>query len=125
MKDFEFNFDFVAAGAPIVTLNSSGIAFNPVCRAMLGYPDKVNIGFDEKNMVIGVKEHDPNTDIKAFDFEIRERNGWIRIGAKDFVNYLSVISKIDFITKAKQFIATFDDESNMLIVVIDEDRIKK
>ncbi len=125
MKDFKFNYEFVAAGAPIVTLSSLGIAFNPVCRAMLGYPDKVNIGFDEKNLALGVKEHNPIIDVKAFEFETRERNGWIRIGAKDFVNYLSVISKIDFITKAKQFIATYDEESRMLIVIIDENHLKK
>lgn len=125
MDNFNFNFEFVASGAPIVTLNSLGIAFNPVCRAMLGYPEKVNIGFDEKNMVIGIKAHDPATKIKAFEFETRERNGWIRVGAKDYVKYLSLISKIDFITKARQFIATFDEENKMLIVVIDEEHIKK
>ena len=38
---------------------------------------------------------------KYFEFETRVRNGWVRIGAKDFVNYLSVISEIDFIRKAK------------------------
>lgn len=125
MKNFNFNFEFVAAGAPIVTLSSLGIAFNPVCRAMLGYPDKVHIGFDEKKMVIGVKGHSLNAGIKVFEFETRERNGWVRIGAKDFANYLSIISKIDFITKAKQFIATFDEEEKMLIVKIDETYLKK
>ena len=125
MGNYNFNFEFVGSGAPIVTFNSLGLAFNPVCRAMLGYPEKVNIGFDEKNMVIGIKAHDPATKIKTFEFESRERNGWIRIGAKDYVKYLSVISKIDFITKAKQFIATFDEENKMLIIVIDEEHVKK
>lgn len=124
MKDFNFNYEFISAGAPIVTLNSLGIAFNPVCRAMLGYPDEINIGFDEKKMVLGVKAHDSGV-TKAYEFESRERNGWIRIGAKDFVNYLSVITEIDFITKAKQFIATFDEENKMLIVVVDENHMKK
>lgn len=125
MEDFNFNFEFVASGAPIVTLSALGIAFNPVCRAMLGYPEKINIGFDEKKMVIGVQAHNPDTTIKAFDFEIRERNGWIRVGAKDYIKYLSLISKIDFITKAKQFIATFDEERKMLLVMIDEEHVKK
>lgn len=125
MKEFEFNFEFVSAGAPIVTLNSLGIAFNPVCRAMLGYPDQVNIGFDEKNLALGVREHNPLSNTKAFEFETRQRDGWVRIGAKDFVNYLSIISGIDFITKAKQFIATYDEESKMLITIIDEKHLKK
>ena len=125
MDSFNFNFEFIGSGAPIVTLNAFGIAFNPVCRAMLGYPEQVNIGFDEKNMVIGVKAHDQDTKIKAFEFESRERNGWIRVGAKDYVKYLSVISKIDFTKKARQFIATFDEERKMLIVVIDEEHMKK
>ena len=52
-------------------------------------------------------------------------HGWIRIGAKDFINYLSIITEIDFITKAKQFIALYDEKSEMLIVMVNEDYIKK
>lgn len=125
MKDFNFDYEFVSAGAPIVTLSSLGFAFNPVCRKMLGYPDKVNIGFDEKKMALGIKKHNQSTSIRAYEFESRERNGWIRIGAKDFMNYLSIITEIDFITKAKQFIALYDEKSEMLIVMVNEDYIKK
>lgn len=125
MDNFNFNFEFIGSGAPIVTLSSLGIAFNPVCRAMLNYTEKVNIGFDEKKMAIGVKAHNPDTQVKAFEFESRVRNGWIRIGARDYVKYLALISKIDFTNKAKQFIATFDEENKMLIVIIDEEHMKK
>ena len=124
MDEYEFNFEFVGAGAPIVTLSSLGIAFNPVCRAMLGYPQKINIGFDEKKLVIGVKAHDPLSSLKSFYFENRVRNGWIRVGAKDYAKYLAMISKIDFLTKAKQFIATYDESKKMLIVKVSEEQMK-
>lgn len=52
------------------------------------------------------------------------KNDWIRIGAKDFMKYLSRTSKIDFLTKAKQFIAEYDEETQTLIVVIDEAHLK-
>ena len=54
MKDFNFDYEFVSAGAPIVTLSSLGFAFNPVCRKMLGYRTK-SILVDEKKMALGIK----------------------------------------------------------------------
>lgn len=125
MPEFNFNYEFVSAGAPIVTLSTLGIAFNSVCRSMLGYPEKINIGFDENRLALGIKAHDEESTVKHFEFESRVRNGWIRIGAKDFVNYLSVISKIDFIKKAKQFIATYNEDDKMLIVIIKEEYLKR
>ncbi len=125
MGDFNFNFEFVSSGGPIITLNAFGIAFNPVCRAMLGYPDKINIGFDERNLAIGIKAHDSATQVKSYDFEGRQRNGWVRVGAKEYIRYLSSTTKIDFMTKAKQFIPIFDESKKMLIVVVAEENIKK
>ena len=45
-------------------------------------------------------------------------------GAKDFVKYLSKASGIDFLTKAKQFVAEYDPETETLIVVVDEQHLK-
>ena len=125
MGNFDFNFEFVSSGAPIVTLSSLGIAFNPLSRSLLGYPEKINIGFDEKQLAIGIKAHDSSTQIKAYDFEKKAKNGWIRIGCKDFTRYLADLSGIDFISKAKQFIANFDKEQNCLVVIVDEEHLKK
>ena len=59
-----------------------------------------------------------------YDFARRIKNDWIRIGAKDFVKYLAKVSGIDFLTKAKQFIAEYDPETETLIVVVDEQHLK-
>ena len=124
MGDFNFNFEFVGSGAPIVTLSGLGIAFNPLSRSLLSYPDFINIGFDENKLAIGVKSHDVNSQIKSYEFEKKEKNGWVRIGCKDFVKYLSKISEIDFISKAQQFFASYDENEKMLIIVVDKEHIK-
>ncbi len=40
------------------------------------------------------------------------------------MKYLSRISRIDFLSKAKQFIAEFDEETQTLVIVIDEEHLK-
>lgn len=125
MSDYSFNFDFVSAGAPIVTLSAFGIAFNALSRSSLGYPEKINIGFDENKMTLGIQEHQPDTNIKYYEFEKKEKNGWVRIGCRDFAKYLAKTSGINFITGAKQFLATYDEDRRMLIVHIDAEHLKK
>ena len=123
MKEYSFDFSFIKSGAPIVTLNSLGIAFNSLARSMLGYPQFIDIGFDAANCAIGIKGSEALSE-SNFKFESKEKNGWVRVSCKDFVNYLSVLSGIDFISKARQFIATYDDEKEMLIVVVDKEHLK-
>lgn len=124
MNEFNFNYEFVSSGAPIVTLSALGIAFNPLSRSLLGYPDAINIGFDEEKLVIGIKVHKSDSKIKFYDFEKREKNGWVRIGCRDFSRYLSNISGINFLEKAKQFIASYDKEKEMLIVIVNAEHMK-
>ena len=125
MSEYNFNYEFVSAGAPIVTLSSLGIAFNPISRSLLGYPESINIGFDEEKITIGIRAHNPSMSIKYYEFEKKEKNGWVRIGCKDFSRYLAHISGIDFLEKAKQFIATYDKKNEMLIVIVDEEHLNK
>ena len=126
MKNMAYNFDFsyLKNGAPIVTLSSFGIAFNKGAIESLGVPDQVIIGYDQEQHAIGVRARGDDTDSPYFDFAPRIKNDWIRIGAKDFIKYLSRVSKIDFLTKAKQFVADFDEETQTLIVVVDEAHLK-
>ena len=125
MNSYNFDFNFIkSGGAPIVTLSSLGIAFNPVSRSMLNKPKFIEIGFDEKNCTIGIKPSSNENSSNSFRFEDKQKNGWVRIACKDFVNYLAVLSGIDFITKAKQFIATYDSDKQILIVVVDKEHLK-
>lgn len=40
------------------------------------------------------------------------------------MKYLAHTSGIDFLTKSKQFIAEYDENTKTLIVVVDEDHLK-
>ena len=123
--EFSFDFSYLKNGAPIVTLSSLGIAFNKGAITLLGSPNEVVVGYDEKMHAIGVRAaaaEDEST--PRFGFANRVRNDWVRIGAKDFVRHLAMVSGIDFITKAKQFIPQYDGPTNTLIIVVDADHLK-
>lgn len=55
MGNYSFDFNFVKAGAPIVTLSSLGIAFNRLSRSLLGFPDRINVGYDESAHAIVIR----------------------------------------------------------------------
>lgn len=121
---YSFDFSFLKNGSPIVTLSSFGISFNKGAIEALGTPEQVIIGFDPEACAIGVRARGNDTTSPSYDFARRIKNDWIRIGAKDFVKYLAKVSGIDFLTKAKQFIAEYDPETETLIVVVDEQHLK-
>ena len=73
------------------------------------------VGFDEANLVIGVRAYDGSQQAKPYDFNSRIKNGWTRIGCKEFIKYLQMLSGIDF-SQAKKYIAKFDDTAKTLIV---------
>lgn len=120
---YQFDFSIVRAGAPIVTLNATGLAFNPVVRSLLGYPEKIDVGFDERNNVIGVCAHQPENE-KPYGFEPRVKNGWVRISCRDFMRYLSAKTGFEF-KPAKQFVAEYDQSIQMLLIKVDEAHLKQ
>lgn len=122
---YEFDYSYLKNGSPIVTLNSLGLAFNRGAIETLGAPEEVVVGYDEKNHAIGIRraQNEPEN-VPRYKFAGRVKNDWVRIGAKDFVKYLSHISGIDFLNKAKQFLPEFDEDTQTLIVVVDETHIK-
>lgn len=121
---YNFDFSYLKNGSPIVTLSASGIAFNKGAIEALGTPEQVIIGFDPKACAIGVRARGEDTTSPVYDFARRIKNDWIRIGAKDFMEYLAKISGIDFLTKSKKFSAEYDSETETLIVVVDEQHLK-
>ena len=123
--DFSFDFTYLRNGSPIVTLSSLGLAFNTGAIDMLGSPEEVVVGYDEKRHAIGIRRatNEP-PGIPRYRFADRIKNDWVRIGAKDFAKYLARISGIDFLSKAKQFIPVFDQDTRTLIVVVDEAHLK-
>lgn len=120
---YNFDFSFVRSGAPIITLSSTGLAFNSIVRNMLNYPAEIDVGYDENANAIGICAHRPENAGKPYEFETRQKDGWVRISCRDFMRYLSQKNGIDF-TKAKQFIPEFDSSTGMLIVIVDSAHMK-
>ena len=114
---YNFNWSAVSGGAPYVTISSIAIAFNSVSIEKLGNPEQVIVGFDEEKCVIGVKAHTDETNIKAYDFAKKAKNGWIRLGCKDFIKYLESLTKTSF-SPSKKFVAEFDDKEKILLVLV-------
>lgn len=125
MSHYNFDFDYVSAGAPIVTLSKFGIGFNRLAREALGYPEKVKIGYDKENKVIGVKSLIGETNSKTYEFELKERSGWVRIGCKSFILNLSKTVNLDFVSKAIQFTAKYNKDLEMLIIVVNPENINE
>jgi len=111
---YNFNWSIVSGGAPYVTIASLGISFNSAAVSKLGNPEQIIVGFDEDRFVLGIKAYSGEPS-KPYEFASRVRNGWIRIGCKDFVSYLERLTNMDFST-AKRFIAETDVESGVLVV---------
>lgn len=114
---FNFDWNYIASGAPYITISEFGLAFNSPAISMLGNPKKVIMGFDLENMTIGIKEYENEADIKAYDFSERVRNGWIRIGCKDFVKNLANLSGLSF-SPAIKYLAQYDSEERVLYITI-------
>lgn len=117
MVKFNFDWNYVSAGAPYVTISELGFAFNNPAISILGNPKKVILGFDQEKMAIGIKEFEGEPGVKPYDFANRIRNGWIRIGCKDFVKNLSSISGISF-APAIKYLASFDRDDKVLYISI-------
>lgn len=117
--DFEFDWNYVSSGAPYVTISKLGLSLNLPAINMLGNPENVAIGFDSRRMAIGIRESNENDSSKTYKFASRVRNGWIRIGCKDFIKYLSILANINF-DNAKKYVARFDAEKRILYILIDD-----
>ena len=115
----KFNCDWncVAAGAPYNTISELALVFNLPSISLLGNPEEVVIGFDEKTMTIGVKQYDGTENAKPYKFYSRMKNGWVRIGCKDFVKYLSTLTGLKF-SPAIRYVAKFDTEDKILYISV-------
>lgn len=120
--NFNFDWNYVSAGAPYVTISELGIAFNSPAISMLKKPEDVVIGFDEANLTIGVKDACGMENVKTYNFANRVNNGWVRIGCRDFVRYLSAISGVKF-SPAKKYVALMDQEQQILYITINNEEV--
>ncbi len=114
---YSFNWSAVSGGAPYITLSSLGIALNSVSIDKLNKPKKIIVGFDEEHRALGIKAYNNEAGLKPYEFADRIRNGWVRIGCKDFIKYLHSLTGLDF-SNSKKYVADFNSEEKILIVKI-------
>jgi len=125
MEEFNFDFRAVKNGAPIVTLSSFGIAFNELSRKYLGFPEEICMGYDSQKKAVGIKPYQGEDNLPRFKFESKARNGWIRIGCKEFMRYLARETNLDFLTKGLQFSPEMSSDKKLLIIIVDEQHLNK
>ncbi len=115
----EYNFVWTApsGGAPVVSVASYGITFNGVVIEMMHRPNKIMMGYDDGKKVVGFKAiyKSEGENEKCFPFIERERNGYVRLGNKDFVKYLANRTGLDF-KKSTRYIGVWDEEQKLLTI---------
>ena len=114
---FNFDWNYVSAGAPYITISELALGFNTPSISLLGNPEKVVVGFDEKTLTIGVKKYDGNENVKSYKFYSRIKNGWVRIGCKEFIKYLSKLTNLQF-SPAIRYVAKYDSEEQILYISV-------
>ena len=114
---FDFDWNYVSAGAPYITISELALGFNTPAISLLGNPEEVIVGFDTQKMVIGVKKYTGTENAKPFKFFSRIKNGWVRIGCKDFIKYLSSVTGLKF-SPAIRYIAKFDAAEQLLYISV-------
>ena len=115
--NFNFDWNYVANGAPYVTISSLALGFNTPSVSLLGNPEEVIVGFDSRNLVIGIKRYDGIENVKRYKFYSRMKNGWVRIGCKEFVKHLSSLTGLSFVP-AKRYVAQFDPDEKVLYISV-------
>lgn len=114
---FNFDWNYVSNGAPYITISSLALGFNTQSVSLLGNPEEVIVGFDNQQMTIGIKKYDGKENAKKYKFYSRMKNGWIRIGCKDFINHLSSLTGLSFVP-AKRYVAQFDPGEKILYISV-------
>lgn len=118
-----FDWNYVSAGAPYITISSTAIAVNSPAISLLGNPENVAVGFDEKNMMIGIIPHDGSNEVKSYKFLSRMKNGWVRVGCKDFIKYLTALTGKKF-SPAVRYVAKHNSEENLLYISVLESEVE-
>ena len=114
---FNFDWNYVAAGAPYITISELALGFNAPSISLLGNPEEVIIGFDDQTMTIGVKKYDGNENVKSYKFYSRLKSGWVIIGCKEFIKYLSSLTGLEF-SPAIRYIAKYDEQEEILYISV-------
>lgn len=108
-------YDARNGSAPVVSIAEYGITFFNGTLTIMKNPDFIKLGFDkDKSSIVAApcNEDDDN----AIEFISRKRNGYVRIGNKDFIRFIkSMMNDEMIITKnATKYLAKWNDDENLL-----------
>lgn len=110
-----FDWNYIAAGAPYLTISRLGISLNTSVLSLLGNPEKILLGFDANTMTIGVKPYEGEQDVKTYDIGGRVKHGWVKIGCKDFISFLTQKTGMSF-SPARRFTVNREQNTQILYV---------
>lgn len=114
---FDFDWNFITNGVPYITISETALALNKPAVSILGNPEDVIVGFDDKTMTIGIKKYTGNKNVKSYRLRDRIQNGWVRIGCKNFIKCLSSLTELQF-NSAIRYVAKFDSEEKILYISV-------
>lgn len=113
----KYNLDFSINTDHKVAISKAGIAFGAGVIRTLGYPEKVNIGIDKANGIIGVKvAREPDKFIKAYPFCTKQKRTWLRIASKPILQAIEEITGITYGNTATNYPAYYDKDEKILVV---------
>ena len=110
-----FDWTYVSSGAPYITISPLGVSLNAAVLSSLGNPKKLLLGYDPDALAIGVKPYEGEEGVKPYDISGRVKNGWVKIGCKDFIAFLSTKAGITF-KPARKYMAIKDSHTNVLYI---------
>lgn len=114
----KYNLDFSINTDQKIAISKAGIAFSAGAIRTLGYPEKVNIGIDKVNGIIGVKvAREPDKFIKAYPFcTSKQKRIWLRIVSKPILQTIEEITGITYGNTATNYPAYYDKDEKILVV---------
>lgn len=115
----KYNLDFGICNSGFsVGVSDAGVAFREMTIKALGYPERVNIGINKENGIIGVKAaRESDKFIKSYAFcNNKRRKSWLIIVSRPIVRAIEEITGITYGGKSIYYAAYYDNEEKMLIV---------
>lgn len=119
VKRMNFNFRWYkpGIGTPIVSIADYGITFNKAATEEMGNPQRIQIGFDEHQKIIGVRPiYIYEDDKDSLPFAGRERNGFTRVNSKDFIRFIARYCPEIKFDRAVRCLSRWDENAGILLI---------
>lgn len=115
----KYNLDFGIGNSSLsVGISHSSIVFRDMTIKALGYPERVNIGINKENGIVGVKvAREPDKFIKSYAFcKNGSKKGWLRIMSRPIVRAVEDVTGIKYGDTLINYVAFYDNSEKILII---------